>query len=215
MKYFAVVMVSSLLLVGCSKDKPETQSPEAETKETAKSATEEPGATPSEAASTVSTIYQAPIRRLGEDQPVDLSEYRGKALLVVNVASRCGFTNQYEGLEAMYEKYKDRGLVVLGFPCNQFGGQEPGSAEDIKSFCRSNYGVKFPMYEKIEVNGANRHPIYAELSKVADGEGDAGDVKWNFEKFVVSADGKTVKRFRSRTKPEDPDLVSAVEAALP
>lgn len=159
-------------------------------------------------------FFDTPIHKL-DGTATTLAEHRGKALLIVNVASECGSTPQYAGLEALYEKYAGRGLVVLGFPCNQFGAQEPGTAEEIQSFCKVNYGVTFPMYEKIEVNGAGRHPIYAELTAHADAAGEAGDIKWNFEKFVVSADGKTVKRFRTKVVPEDAGLVAAIEAALP
>ena len=160
------------------------------------------------------TLFDAPIRKLGGDETT-LAEHKGKALLIVNVASKCGSTPQYEGLEALHKKYGERGFAVLGFPCNQFGGQEPGSAEEIKTFCTSNYGISFPMYQKVEVNGEGRHPIYAELTKHADADGEAGDIKWNFEKFVVSADGATVTRFRTGTKPDDPTLVNAIEAGLP
>ncbi|MBT8495793.1 MAG: glutathione peroxidase [Deltaproteobacteria bacterium] len=208
----SIILVATLA-AACSKDTPETQAPEP---------VEPAASTPASASAEVSAtaagdagIFAASIRRLGEKQKTTLAEHKGKALLIVNVASKCGLTNQYEGLEAMYEKYRDKGLVVLGFPSNQFGGQEPGSAEEIKAFCRTTYGIKFPMYEKIEVNGPGRHPIYAELVKTQDADGQAGDVKWNFEKFLVSADGKTVKRFRSRTAPGDQELVAAVEAALP
>lgn len=150
-----------------------------------------------------------------DGQPQKLDAYRGKTLLIVNVASRCGFTPQYVGLQALYDKFKDQGFVVLGFPCNQFGHQEPGSAAEIAEFCTTSYGVTFPMFEKIEVNGGGRHPIYAELTAIADDKGEAGDITWNFEKFVVSADGESIKRFRPTTKPSDPALVEAIEAALP
>ena len=150
-----------------------------------------------------------------EGEPADLSEYKGKALLVVNVASKCGLTPQYEGLEKLHEKYGDRGFEVLGFPCNQFMGQEPGTAEEIREFCDTNYSVQFPLFEKIDVNGANQHPLYAELEQTADADGEAGDVKWNFEKFLVSPDGEVVGRFRPQVTPEDPALVEAIEAQLP
>jgi len=135
-------------------------------------------------------------------------------VLVVNVASKCGLTPQYTGLEALHEKYKDRGFAVLGFPCNQFGGQEPGSAEEIETFCSTTYGVTFPMMEKIEVNGENTHPIYEELKAVADGEGHSGDIRWNFEKFVVAPGGK-ITRFGPMVTPEDETLVATIEASLP
>jgi glutathione peroxidase len=160
------------------------------------------------------SIYDAKINTL-EGQPADLSEYKGKALLVVNVASKCGLTPQYEGLENLHEKYGARGFEVLGFPCNQFMGQEPGTADEIREFCDTSYHVQFPLFEKIDVNGANQHPLYAELEQTADAEGEAGDVKWNFEKFLVSPDGNVVGRFRPQVTPEDPALVEAIEAQLP
>ncbi|MDP1792634.1 MAG: glutathione peroxidase [Acidimicrobiales bacterium] len=147
-------------------------------------------------------------------EPTSLADHDGKALLIVNVASKCGLTPQYTGLEALHEKYKDRGFSVIGVPCNQFGGQEPGSAEEIAEFCSASYGVTFPMLEKVEVNGEGRHPLYDELTQVQDAEGNAGDVVWNFEKFLVAPDGK-VTRFRPMVTPDDDALVSAVEASLP
>ena len=160
------------------------------------------------------SIYDAKINTL-EGQPADLSEYKGKALLVVNVASKCGLTPQYEGLENLHEKYGARGFEVLGFPCNQFMGQEPGTAEEIREFCDTSYSVQFPLFEKIDVNGDQQHPIFAELEQQADADGEAGDVKWNFEKFLVAPDGKVVARFRPPVTPEDPALVDAIEAQLP
>jgi glutathione peroxidase len=131
----------------------------------------------------------------------------------VNVASKCGLTPQYAELQALHDKYADRGFSVLGFPCNQFGAQEPGSAEEIREFCSTSYGVTFPMFEKLNVNGPNRHPLYTQLTSVADANGEAGDVQWNFEKFLVTSDG-AVRRFRPKTKPSDPALTQAIEAAL-
>ncbi len=148
-------------------------------------------------------------------KPSSLRDHAGKALLIVNVASKCGLTPQYTGLEALQEKYGKRGFSVIGFPCNQFGAQEPGSAEEIQTFCSTTYGVTFPMFEKVEVNGPARHPIYGELTAVADASGAAGDIQWNFEKFLVSADGKSIQRFRPKTTPDDAGLVKAIEAALP
>jgi len=159
-------------------------------------------------------IFGIPISDL-EGSPSSLAPYRGKAILAVNVASRCGLTPQYEGLERLQKRYGDRGFTVLGFPCNQFMGQEPGTAEEIKEFCSTTYGVTFPLYEKIEVNGENRHPIYRELTNVPDGDGAAGDIQWNFEKFLISPDGKTVQRFRPGVEPEDSAVVEAIEGALP
>jgi glutathione peroxidase len=162
----------------------------------------------------VTAIYDIETKLL-EGDPVALSEYKGKALLIVNVASRCGFTPQYEGLQAMYETYKDRGLEILGFPCNQFLAQEPGTEEEIREFCSSRYSVSFPIFRKIEVNGENRHPLYDILTEKPDDSGTAGDVQWNFEKFLVSPEGDVVGRFRTSITPEDPNLVGAIEAQLP
>jgi len=160
------------------------------------------------------TLWDAPIRTL-QGTPTSLAHFRGKALLLVNVASKCGLTPQYTALEALQDKLGPKGFSVIGFPCNQFGGQEPGTAEQIQTFCSNSYGVTFPLTEKIEVNGAGRHPIYRELTAVADAEGKAGDIRWNFEKFVVSADGKTVTRFGPQVTPDDPAVIAAIEAALP
>jgi glutathione peroxidase len=140
-------------------------------------------------------------------------DYESKAVLVVNVASKCGSTPQYAGLEKLYEQYGERGLTVLGFPCNQFLFQEPGSNEEIKEFCSANYGVTFPLFDKIHVNGKSQHPLYAELTKVADAEGKAGKVKWNFEKFLVAANGD-IRRFRTEVQPESPEIIDAIEDAL-
>ncbi len=149
----------------------------------------------------------------GSDTTLDA--YAGQALLVVNVASRCGFTRQYAGLEALHERYRDRGLTVIGVPCNQFGEQEPGTAEEIAEFCQVNFGVTFPLLAKTDVNGPDRHPVFARLTEVADATGKAGDVTWNFEKFLVSPQGEVVGRFRSKVEPDDPELVAAIEAVLP
>jgi glutathione peroxidase len=159
------------------------------------------------------SLLNEPINTLN-GEATTLAEFDGKAILAVNVASKCGLTPQYTGLEALHEQYADRGFTVVGFPCNQFGGQEPGSAEEIESFCSTTYGVTFPMMEKIDVNGDGQHPIYAELTGVADAEGVSGDIRWNFEKFLIGPDG-TVTRFSPMVTPEDPALVSAIEASLP
>jgi glutathione peroxidase len=159
------------------------------------------------------SIFEHPIHTLGGETS-SLAEHEGEALLLVNVASRCGLTPQYTGLEDLQRRYSDRGFTVLGFPCNQFGGQEPGSADDIATFCSTTYGVTFPMFEKIEVNGPGRHPIYAELTTVADAEGHDGDIRWNFEKFLVDSDGN-ITRFSPMVAPEAPELVDAIEGALP
>jgi glutathione peroxidase len=159
-------------------------------------------------------IWEAPVATL-DGTPTSLGAYDGKALLVVNVASQCGLTPQYTQLEELQKKYAGKGFTVVGFPCNQFGGQEPGTAEEIGEFCSANYGVTFPLMEKIEVNGDGRHPIYDKLTKVADATGHAGDIRWNFEKFVISADRKQVVRFGPKTKPDDPTVVAAIEQSLP
>jgi glutathione peroxidase len=159
-------------------------------------------------------IYDIPISDL-EGSPSSLAPYQGKAILAVNVASRCGLTPQYEGLERLQKRYGDRGFTVLGFPCNQFMGQEPGTAEEIREFCSTTYGVTFPLYEKIDVNGANRHPIYEQLTAIADSEGQAGDIQWNFEKFLISPEGQMVQRFRPGIQPEDAMVIEAIEEVLP
>jgi glutathione peroxidase len=158
-------------------------------------------------------LLDIPVNTL-DGQPSSLGAQAGKTLLVVNVASKCGLTPQYEGLERLQERYGDREFSVVGFPSNQFGGQEPGSAEEIQQFCSTTYGVTFPMFEKIEVNGPGRHPIYTELTAEPDAGGEAGDIQWNFEKFLVSRDGKVLARFRPRTVPEAPEVIEAIEANL-
>ena len=149
-----------------------------------------------------------------DGETVSLSDFGDKAVMVVNVASRCGLTPQYEKLEQLQKEYADRGFTVLGFPCNQFMGQEPGSADEIKEFCSTTYGVTFPLMEKTRVNGGHRHPLYASLTQTRDADGKAGRVKWNFEKFLVAPDG-TVSRFRPSTQPDDPAVIAAIESALP
>ncbi len=144
----------------------------------------------------------------------DLAQYAGRAVLVVNVASKCGLTPQYSGLERLHAQYAERGLTVLGVPCNQFLGQEPGSAEEIAEFCSATYGVSFPMTEKVEVNGEDRHPLYERLVGFADAEGHSGDIRWNFEKFLIGRDGKVVARFSPQTEPESAEVVAAIEAQL-
>jgi len=159
-------------------------------------------------------IWTAQLKTL-KGEPTTLAAYKGKALMLVNVASKCGNTPQYSTLEALQKKYAAKGFTVVGFPCNQFGGQEPGTAEEIQTFCATSYGITFPIMEKIDVNGDTRHPIYKALTPIADAAGKNGDIRWNFEKFVVSADGKKVTRFSPKVKPEDPSVIAAVEAALP
>jgi glutathione peroxidase len=144
---------------------------------------------------------------------LDTEALEEDAVLVVNVASRCGLTPQYEGLERLQKRFADRGFTVLGVPCNQFAEQEPGNAEEILEFCSTTYGTTFPLTEKLEVNGEGRHPLYAWLTDTADAEGEAGDVQWNFEKFLVTRDGD-VSRFRPKTEPESDEVVTAIEAAL-
>jgi glutathione peroxidase len=146
--------------------------------------------------------------------PLDESALQGRTVLVVNVASRCGLTPQYTGLERLQERYEKRGFTVLGVPCNQFGEQEPGSAEEIQTFCSTTYGVSFPMTEKLDVNGPERHPLYSTLTATTDKAGEAGDVQWNFEKFLVSAAGRPVARFRPTIEPESPELTAAIESEL-
>ena len=159
------------------------------------------------------SIYSTSIARL-DGTPNALAAAEGKVTLVVNVASKCGLTPQYEGLEALQKKYADRGFTVVGVPCNQFMGQEPGSPEEIATFCSSTYGVSFPLTEKVDVNGENRHPLYAQLTPIADAEGADGDIRWNFEKFLVGRDGNVIARFSPRVVPDDATLVTAIESAL-
>ncbi len=160
------------------------------------------------------SLHNIPLTML-DGGAATLSELSDGATLVVNVASRCGLTPQYTALEKLARDYAARGLTVVGVPCNQFMGQEPGTAEEIQSFCSSTYGVTFPLLAKTDVNGADRHPLYAELTKAADAEGAAGDVQWNFEKFLIGPDGTVVNRFRPRTEPDAPEVLSAIEAVLP
>ena len=166
------------------------------------------------------TILDIPVNHI-DGKAGSLGEFKGKVVLVVNVASKCGLTPQYEGLEKLYETYGDKGLVVAGFPANEFAGQEPGSNAEIADFCQTSFGVKFPMFEKIVVKGEGQHPLYANLTKaipVAEGAGDRappdGSVMWNFEKFLVSSSGEVVGRFAPMMKPEDPALIAAIESEL-
>ncbi|MBW2694139.1 MAG: glutathione peroxidase [Deltaproteobacteria bacterium] len=156
-------------------------------------------------------VYDFEVNRLNGDS-AKLSEYRGKALLIVNTASKCGFTSQYSGLEKLYGKFQARGLEILGFPCNQFGKQEPGGSEEIAEFCSVNYGVTFPMFEKIDVNGKNAHPLYQHLKSEARGLLGSEPIKWNFTKFLVNREGEVVERYGSTTKPEQ--IEADIEAAL-
>jgi glutathione peroxidase len=157
------------------------------------------------------SIYDIAVKDI-DGKDTTLNAYNGKVILIVNVASKCGFTPQYKNLEAVYEKYKDQGLVILGFPCNQFGAQEPGTDEEIKQFCTSKYFITFPLFDKIEVNGANRHPLYVALA--GDSSPFPGNIKWNFTKFLISRDGKILQRFDSKITPDSPEATRAIEAAL-
>ena len=160
------------------------------------------------------SLYDTSISTL-DGPALDLEALRGRTVLVVNVASRCGLTPQYSQLETLQEEYGPRGFTVVGVPCNQFMGQEPGSADEIAEFCSATYGITFPMTEKVEVNGPGRHPLYTTLTATPDDECAAGDVQWNFEKFLLTPDGTIAARFRPRTEPEAQEVVSAIEAALP
>ena len=158
-------------------------------------------------------IYGVELPRLN-GKPESLSAYSGQVVLAVNVASRCGFTPQYAGLQALQDRYSDRGFTVLGFPCNQFFHQEPGTAEQIQEFCSANYGVTFPMFGKLDVKGPQQHPLYTILTAATDDSGKAGNVSWNFEKFLIGREGTVARRFRSKVTPEDPRLVEAIESLL-
>ena len=158
------------------------------------------------------SLYDIPLTTLA-GEPSSLPQ--GKALLLVNVASKCGLTPQYTALEELQKTYADRGFSVLGFPCNQFLGQEPGTAEEIAEFCSATYGVSFPLFEKVEVNGPGQHPLFASLTAVPDDSGHTGDVRWNFEKWLVSPSGDVVKRYPPQMEPDDPTVVADIEATLP
>ncbi|CAB4323635.1 MAG: glutathione peroxidase [Actinobacteria bacterium] len=160
------------------------------------------------------SLFDASIANL-DGTAADLHAFDSNAVLIVNVASKCGLTPQYEGLERLQQRYADRGFTVLGVPCNQFMGQEPGTPEEIATFCSSTYGVSFPLTEKIDVNGDDRHALYAELTASSDAAGEAGDIQWNFEKFLVAPGGSIVGRFRPTVDPEADELVAAIEAVLP
>jgi glutathione peroxidase len=162
-------------------------------------------------AATAQSLYDIKLKDI-DGKDTTLAAYKGKPVLIVNVASKCGYTKQYAGLETIYEKYKAQGFAVLGFPCNQFGGQEPGTNEEIKEFCSSKFNVTFPLFDKIDVNGANRHPLYAALAGST--SPFPGDIKWNFNKFLVGKDGKILNRFDSKVTPESEELTKAIETAL-
>jgi glutathione peroxidase len=160
-------------------------------------------------------LLELPVPTLQGEQTTLGALTGGKAALVVNVASRCGLTPQYSGLEALHEEYRERGFTVIGVPCNQFKGQEPGTAAEIAEFCSATYGVTFPMTDKLEVNGAGAHPIYQRLTATADATGEAGDVQWNFEKFLLDPSGQVIARFRPPTQPDAPEVRAAIESLLP
>ncbi|GBE67904.1 glutathione peroxidase [Mycobacterium sp. MFM001] len=160
------------------------------------------------------SLTDVPLTTL-DGRPTSLADYADRAVLLVNVASKCGLTPQYNALQQLAQDYAERGLTVIGVPCNQFMGQEPGSAEEIQTFCSTTYGVTFPLLAKTEVNGPGRHPLYTELTKTPDAGGEAGDVQWNFEKFLIAPGGAVVNRFRPRTEPDAPEVISAIEAVLP
>jgi glutathione peroxidase len=159
------------------------------------------------------SVYDYSLKSI-DGSPAPLDHYRGKVLLLVNVASQCGYTPQYTGLEKLHERFKDRGLVVLGFPANNFGGQEPGSDQEIKQFCSRKYNVSFPMYSKTSVKGTDINPLYAFLTDKAQNPETGGDIKWNFTKFLVNKDGKVIARFESKVTPDSPEVVEAIENAL-
>lgn len=160
-----------------------------------------------------SSIYEFTMKDI-DGRPVKLDSYKGKVVMIVNVASKCGYTNQYQGLEAIYKKYRDRGFVVLGFPANNFMGQEPGTEKEIKEFCSTTYGVTFPMFSKISVTGADQHPLYTYLTSKGSNPEFGGDISWNFNKFLLDRSGKVVARFGSKDKPEDEAVVAAIEKHL-
>src|SRR6266446_6962741 len=163
------------------------------------------------ASSAAASLDSIPLKDI-DGKETSLKAYKGKVLLIVNVASKCGLTPQYKALEALDQKYKDKGFTVLGFPCNQFGAQEPGTNEEIKQFCSSKYNVTFPLFDKIDVNGPKRHPLYVALAGAA--SPFPGDIKWNFGKFLIGADGAIIKRFEPRTAPDAPEVIGSIEAAL-
>jgi glutathione peroxidase len=160
------------------------------------------------------SIIDVPVKAL-DGGAASLKEHADEAMLIVNVASKCGLTPQYEALEKIHEKYKDRGFTVVGVPSNQFMGQEPGTAEEIAEFCSTTYGVTFPLLEKTDVNGPDTHPLYQELKETADADGHDGDIRWNFEKFLVAPGGKVVARFAPQVVPDDPQVIDAIEGVLP
>jgi glutathione peroxidase len=213
------ILFALVLLAACSKgDATKAKDPQPHNTDMAAKVVDLPPAGTAPAPVTVSKeldpMWTASIKTL-RGKPMTLADLKGKALLLVNVASQCGNTPQYSALEALQKKYEAKGFTVVGFPCNQFGQQEPGTAEEIEHFCSANYGITFPITEKIEVNGPGRHEIYKALTPIADASGHSGDIRWNFEKFVVSSDGTHVTRFSPKTQPDDPAVIAAIESALP
>ncbi len=200
------------LMVGCGAAVTHPASSDARPPQAQVAAVDAEPPVPPQAQANVGSFYDLGLTGL-EGAPFDVASLKGKAVLVVNVASRCGFTPQYEGLQALYEQHKDHGLVILGVPCNQFGGQEPGSADEIASFCKMNYGVDFPLLEKQDVNGAQRSALYQFV--VGSEVGGGRPVKWNFEKFLISPTGEVVGRYASSVDAADPKLLAAVESVLP
>ncbi len=208
---FLLLIPITLLALACSKDQAKS---EAAAEAPTEGVVESPAPTPYElSAEQASLIFDSKLQTLsGED--TSLASMRGKPILVVNVASECGLTPQYEELQALYKEHEAKGFVVVGFPCNQFGGQEPGTPEEILAFGKEHYGVTFPLMQKVETNGPGQHPIYQALTQIKDAKGKAGDVEWNFEKFLLSADGKRVTRFRPGTLPSASELTSILQADL-
>ena len=195
-RFAAPGMVLALILGGCSGMAPKAE-----------------GQLKGKEVQQVQSVHDFTVKSL-DSKDIALADYKGKVLLIVNVASKCGFTGQYEGLQKLYETYKDQGLVILGFPANDFLGQEPGTNDEIQQFCTLNYGVTFPVFAKISVKGKDMHPLYAYLTSEETNPGFGGAISWNFNKFLIGRDGKVLARFGTRTKPEDKKLVEAVEQAL-
>ncbi len=213
------VVLTAILLASCAKS-PTPPEPEIATKATGEAPLASPSkAAPSESATQVLTdeqaalIFDSPVLDI-DGKETTLASYRGTSLLLVNVASECGFTPQYEQLQELQQRYGEKGFTVIGFPSNQFGGQEPGTSEEIVAFGKEHYGVEFPLMQKLQPNGEGRHPIYKGLIQTTDADGKAGDVQWNFEKFLISKDGKSITRFRSKVAPTDPALVKILESGL-
>ena len=198
------------LILGCSAQNQAPNSPQPVAKES-EAPTETPTTSPTQEAEMTALSYD--MTTLG-GETVSLSKYQGNVVLMVNVASECGLTPQYEQLQALHKKYSGQGLAVLGFPCNQFGGQEPGSAEEIKQFCSQNYGVEFDMFSKVDVNGEGACDLYKYLTQLDTQPKGAGDIGWNFEKFLIGRDGNVVSRFGPQTTPDAPEVIEAVESAL-